>query len=114
MELNCAIQTLTDGMTGNGIYVNGANTTLINLIIHDVGVGVYFYADSTHIGAAGSLIYGCVCYNNGCEGQTEAHAHSIYGHSALPGTSIKNNIMLNGFWIRHTVLCRTGRTADWI
>lgn len=78
---------------GFGLFVNGANTKLINLIVHDVGVGIYCSTTSTN-----SEIYGGVFYNNGCEyPEKEGQAHSIYVHSAEPGTAIKENIMGNGF-----------------
>lgn len=76
-----------------GLFVNGANTKLIDLIVHDVGVGIYCYEASTN-----SEIYGGIFYNNGCEyAGGEAMEHSIYVHSGEPGTSIIDNIIGNGF-----------------
>lgn len=75
-----------------GIYVNGANTKLINLIVHDVGNALYCYESSTN-----SEIYGGVWFNNGAEYEGMDRYHSIYIHSGWPGTSIKDNVVVNGF-----------------
>lgn len=76
-----------------GIFVNGSNTKLINLAVHDVGVGIYVYEAATN-----SLIYGGVFWNNGSEYTGDvARKHSIYLHSGDPGVTIENNVIGNGF-----------------
>ncbi len=78
---------------GPGIFAQSSYSKFINLVVHDVGVGIYCAEQSTN-----AEIYGCVLYNNGCEYPGgEGLAHGIYAHSSPPGTSIRENIILNGF-----------------
>ena len=58
---------------GDGVAVFGPHTRLVNLIVHDAGDGIGFWAP-----AAGASVYGCLVYNNGWIGPDRAHGHGIY------------------------------------
>jgi hypothetical protein len=77
----------------NGISCFAPGTKLINLIIHDTGNGIGCWEHATS-----AEIYGCLIYNCGCEyPSAEGKYHGIYSHSSEPGTSIRENVILNGF-----------------
>ncbi len=63
-----------------GIYVGGNNITLVNLTVHDVGVGISggrMAGDDTQEGT-NIRVHGCLVYNNGWSGEDRGHGHNFY------------------------------------
>ncbi|MEI6179959.1 MAG: hypothetical protein WCP31_04345 [Chloroflexales bacterium] len=76
-----------------GINVDGAHTKFINLIIHDVGIGIGVWNL-----AQDAEVYGSIIYNNGWQGPDRGHGHAIYAQSDTGGTKrIVDNILFNQF-----------------
>lgn len=69
-----------------GIMAFASGSKFINLVIHDVGVGIY--ADGAASPAEWS---GCLCFFNGCTNSPNLY-HGIYCHSMVPGNTIRDNI----------------------
>lgn len=76
----------------NGIDVVGHHVKLINLVVHDDGVGIGFWA-----AAINSEIYGSLIYNNGWDAPDRGHGHAIYAQNNTGLKSIKDTIMFNQF-----------------
>jgi len=78
-----------------GVSVRGPHTSLINLVIHDCGIGVGFWSDC--IGPA--EVYGCLIYHNGWQGAPpdRGHGHAIYTQNREGMKRLTDNIMFNQF-----------------
>ena len=76
------------------VYVrNAAHVKVINLVIHDGGVGIFTEAASSDV-----EIYGCIIYNNGWDSATRSNGHAIYVKNNGPGSKvISDNVMFNQF-----------------
>jgi len=77
-----------------GVYMrSGTNIKLVNLVIHDVGMGV-FAEPSTN----GLEIYGAIIYNEGYEEATRSNGHALYLKQNAGGSKlIQDNILFNAF-----------------
>ena len=68
-----------------GIYVEGFSTKLINCVVHDVGLGIGFWAAATD-----SEMSGCLIYNIGFEkSDNTGNGHSVYSANDV-GTDRKS------------------------
>lgn len=76
----------------NGVVIFGANTRLVNCVIHDTAQGVSFWSS-----AIDSELYGNIIYNNGFEGPDRGHGHAIYTQNATGTKRIANNIIFFGY-----------------
>lgn len=78
-----------------GVYVRyTSHVKLINLVIHDVGMGVYTERDAQDV-----EIYGSIIYNNGNQSSDRSDGHAIYvknDWSAVPKV-VRDNVMFNQF-----------------
>ena len=85
-----------DGSDGRGCGVNifGSNTKCINLVVHDNGVGIGTWSDSTN-----SEIAGCISYHNGWQGPApdRGHGHGIYAQNRGGTKIFRDNIVFNQF-----------------
>jgi hypothetical protein len=78
----------------SGVYLrNAQNVKLVNLIIHDTGMGVFGEPD-----ARGCEVYGAIIYNGGWQTATRSNGHALYMKGDAAGSKIiRNNIMFNMF-----------------
>ncbi len=83
----------SDLMTNGGVTVQGANTKIINFIVHDnIGGGMSSWSD-----APDSELYGNIIYNNGWTGPDRGHGHAIYAQNRTGFKKLTNNIIFFGF-----------------
>ncbi|TXD36690.1 hypothetical protein FRC98_12740 [Lujinxingia vulgaris] len=76
----------------SGLTIYGANTKLINSVIHDTAQGISFWKP-----AVDSELYGNIIFNNGYEGTSRGHGHAIYTQN-LEGTKrIADNVIFFGY-----------------
>jgi len=108
-----------------GVSIYGPHTKLINLVIHDAGVGVGCWTPAEE-----AEVYGTVIYHNGWQGPTpdRGHGHGIYGQNAVGTKRMVDNIIFNqygygihnytqggelkGFWIEGNILFGNGSAAQ--
>ena len=76
----------------NMIIVHASHVKLINLIVHDGGIGFYTFADPVDI-----EIYGCLAYNNGWQESVFGNGHGIYAKSNAGPIYLRDNILFNQF-----------------
>jgi hypothetical protein len=76
----------------NMIIVHASHVKLINLIVHDGGIGFYTFADPVDI-----EIYGCLAYNNGWQESVFGNGHGIYAKSNAGPVYLRDNILFNQF-----------------
>jgi len=76
----------------NLIVVNASHVKLINLAVHDGGIGFYTFSEPVDI-----EIYGCVAYNNGWQESVFGNGHGIYAKSTSGPVSVRDNILFNQF-----------------
>lgn len=81
----------------SGIWFESPGSKIINCVIHDSGQGIYVALPTSDY--AGAEIYGNVIYNYGDDDLTTGMKHGVYAHSRNSGLLIKDNIVLNGFYI---------------
>ena len=79
---------------GDGVDTYGHHNRLINLVIHDTGQGVGFWATSQ---ADDSDVYGSVISHVGWEGSDRGHGHSIYVQNINGVKRMTDNILFEGF-----------------
>ena len=82
-----------------GIYVGGDHVQLVNLVIHDVGVGVSggrLTADDTQEGTD-ILVYGSLFYNNGWLGEDRGHGHHTYLTNRDSVVRLEDNILFYAY-----------------
>ena len=93
LEITNSILQRTD-TRHSGVYLrNGQNIKLINLIIHDTGMGVFGEPDARYC-----EIYGSIIYNGGWQTATRSNGHSLYMKGDATGSKIiKDNVMFNEF-----------------
>lgn len=77
---------------GGGISVSGANTKVINCIVHDAGVGVGLTVSTPDV-----ELYGTVIYNNGWRAPDRTHGHSIYAQNRDGQKRIRETILFNPY-----------------
>ncbi len=79
-----------------GVDVNGPGVKLINLVVHDHsgnGIGAW-------IPAPDAEVYGCIVYNNGWHGSSDAppsYGHGIYSQNQTGSKLFADNIVFNQF-----------------
>jgi len=78
----------------SGVYLrNAQNVKLVNLIIHDTGMGVFGEPD-----ARNCEVYGAIIYNGGWQTATRSNGHAMYMKGDAAGSKIiRNNIMFDMF-----------------
>jgi hypothetical protein len=76
----------------NLIVVNGSHLRLINLIVHDGGIGFYTFSEPVDI-----EISGCLAYNNGWQESVFGNGHGIYAKSTSGPVYLRDNILFNQF-----------------
>jgi hypothetical protein len=78
----------------SGEYLrNAQNVKLVNLIIHDTGMGVFGEPD-----ARNCEVYGAIIYNGGWQTATRSNGHAMYMKGDAAGTKIiRNSIMFDMF-----------------
>ena len=79
----------------NSVYLrtSARNVKLVNMIIHDGGVGVYSEPQTS-----GSEIYGSIIYNIGYQLSDRGHGHALYLKQDGTGSKlIADNVMFNQF-----------------
>jgi hypothetical protein len=76
----------------NLIVVHASHVKLINLIVHDGGIGFYTFADPVDI-----EIYGCLAYNNGWQESVFGNGHGIYAKSNAGPVYLRDNVLFNQF-----------------
>jgi hypothetical protein len=74
------------------LFVLGARNKLINLVIHDLGHGIF--AGSA---AEGLEIYGNLIYNNGWRGGDRGHGHNLYLQNLSPTKYVVDNVLFSSF-----------------
>jgi hypothetical protein len=79
-------------LRGDGMEVNGHNTTLINLVVHDNDNGIGFWQPATN-----SEINGCVLFNNGWYSPDRGHGHGIYIQNQTGIKKITDVVSVNNF-----------------
>lgn len=83
----------SDLSTNGGPTIFGANTKLINFIVHDnVGGGVSSWST-----AIDSEIYGNIIYNNGWTAPGRGHGHAIYAQNNTGIKKLTDNIIFFGY-----------------
>ena len=82
------------GARGAGLNVLGHDIKIINVVVHDAGVGIGFWSPSIR-----SEIYGCLIYFNGWQGGLgdRGHGHAIYTQNEQDKKFIRENIMFDQF-----------------
>lgn len=76
----------------NLIVVNASHVKLINLTVHDGGIGFYTFSAPVDI-----EVYGCIAYNNGWQESVFGNGHGIYAKSTSGPVSVRDNILFNQF-----------------
>jgi len=76
----------------NLIVVNASHIKLVNLIVHDGGIGFYTFSEPLDI-----EIYGCLAYNNGWQESVFGNGHGIYAKSSSGPVYLRENILFNQF-----------------
>ena len=76
----------------NMVVVNASHVKLINLIVHDGGIGFYTFSAPVDI-----EIYGCLAYNNGWQEAVFGNGHGIYAKSTTGPLNLRDNILFDQF-----------------
>ena len=76
----------------NLVVADASHVKLINLIVHDGGIGFYTFSEPVDI-----EIYGCLAYNNGWQQQLFGNGHGIYAKSTAGPVVLRDNITFNQF-----------------
>ena len=77
---------------GDGIFVSGPGTKIINVIVHDTGQGITFWSSAVDAELYGNIIYYVGWSNGGGVG------HSIYTQNNEGGSKLlKHNLLFDGF-----------------
>ncbi len=74
------------------VEVRGSHIQCINLLVHDLGNGMGFWASGE-----GGEIYGCLIFQNGWSGPDRGHGHAIYAQNKTGIKRIQDNIIFNQF-----------------
>jgi len=79
---------------GTGLNILGPDIRIINVVVHDAGVGIGFWSTATD-----SEIYGCLIYFSGWQGglSDRGHGHAIYTQNKEGKKFIRENIMFDQF-----------------
>ncbi|MGH7603731.1 MAG: hypothetical protein ACRENK_07020 [Gemmatimonadaceae bacterium] len=74
------------------VYVSGPFNKIINLVIHDMGDGLY-----SGVPAQGLEVYGTLVYDNGWVGPDRGHGHGLYLQNQLATKEIIDNVIFDNF-----------------
>jgi hypothetical protein len=74
------------------LTVVGQYTKLINMVVHDMGDGVF-----TSTNSSGAEIYGSIVYNNGWQGPDHGYGHNLYMQNQGATKRVVDNIVFNSF-----------------
>jgi hypothetical protein len=93
-----------------GVHVQGDHVRLINLVVHDVGIGIGFWR-----GAIDSEIYGSLIYNNGNLNTLNkiTHGHGIYTQNNRGTKTIRDNLIFDNSGIGIQVYPNPGQIAGY-
>lgn len=69
-----------------------SHVSFVNLIVHDLGVGIGFWSEGE-----GGEIYGCLIYNNGWKAPDRGHGHGIYTQNERGTKRLVDNVLFNQF-----------------
>jgi hypothetical protein len=75
------------------VDVFGHNNKLINLVIHDGGIGIGHWRSGAV--ETETEVYGCLIYNNGWESSGNWHGHGIYAQNDIGVKLFRDNIVFN-------------------
>ena len=78
--------------TAHGVIVKGPHTKLVNLVVHDTGVGIGFWSE-----AQDAELYGNIIFYNGWDGPDRGHGHGIYTQNQSGTKRITDNIIFQQF-----------------
>ena len=99
LEFTCSDTLRSSSQTGSfptdvdrgGIHAAADRISLVNLIIHDVGVvGLWSQGESGEV-------YGCVIFNNGWRAADRGHGHGIYTQNVRGTKRLVDNVIFNQF-----------------
>ena len=74
------------------VFITGPFNKLINLVLHDLGDGLY-----SGWSAEGLEIYGTLVYNNGWIGPDRGHGHGLYLQNQFATKRVIDNVIFNNF-----------------
>jgi hypothetical protein len=74
------------------VFVTGAFNKIINLVLHDLGDGLFSGSP-----AEGLEIYGTLVYNNGWIGPDRGHGHGLYLQNRYATKRVIDNVIFNNF-----------------
>jgi hypothetical protein len=77
---------------GDGVWVTGANTKFINLIVHDTDQGFSFWEP-----AVNSDLYGNLIYSNGWQDPTRGRGHGVYAQNLIGTKLLSDDILFANF-----------------
>lgn len=75
-----------------GVDVFGQNVKVVNLVIHDTGVGLSLWRSATNSDAYGNIIY-----YSGWEGQIRGSGHGLYTQNDTGYRQITDNVIFSNF-----------------
>lgn len=74
------------------VFVTGTDLKLINLVVHDLGDGIF-----AGVGAANLELYGNLVYNNGWLSPERGSGHNLYLQNLVPTKRILDNVVFHSF-----------------
>jgi hypothetical protein len=77
---------------GPGVSMYAPGVKLINLVVHDVGVGVGNWSP-----APDGEVYGCIIFYNGWDAPDRGHGHGIYAQNETGKKYLLDNIIFRQF-----------------
>lgn len=77
---------------GAGVVSHAPGAKFINLIVHDMRIGVELWSSSPD-----SELYGTLIYNSGWDGPDRSHGHGVYTQNREGVRRIADNIVFNQF-----------------
>jgi hypothetical protein len=77
---------------GTGVTSHAPGAKFINLIIHDMKIGLGLWASSPD-----SEVYGSLIYHNGFAADDRGHGHGIYAQNKTGTQHLTDNILFGGF-----------------
>lgn len=80
------------GARGAGVTINGHDTKIINLVVHDCGVGVAAWSP-----ASDAEVYGTLIFYNGWDAPDRGHGHAIYVQNQNGKKRLVDNVMFRQF-----------------
>ena len=75
-----------------GVYDYASYSKLINLVVHDTGLGVGLWSEALNAEMAG-----CLIYNIGFQLQNQGNGHSLYSQNSTGTKQVIDNILCNSF-----------------